>query len=94
MFAHSTTVLVSSLITFIQQHKDKESKESWNAKLIISLGLIIYSGLIVILMVVGLSHQTYLISNNITTNECIRSRLPETTFDQGCAKNWSEIWNA
>lgn len=61
--------------------------------MVIDLLVLIYAGSIMITMIIALTHQSYLISYNITTNESLRSRLPPETFDKGCYNNWSEVWN-
>lgn len=92
---HSIIVFVSSLITFLRQIDiyntlDKD-KRSFNEYMIISLCLIIYSGLVMLLMFGAIFHQSWLITNNITTNECLRQKLPDDTFDNGCSENWNEV---
>lgn len=44
-------------------------------------------------MIVGILHQIIAISNNRTTNECLRSRLPNNIYDKGFKINWKEVCN-
>lgn len=88
-------VFVSSLIKFINQMDiyratDKDLR-SFNVNMVITICLVIYSGLVMLLMFGGIFHQTWLITNNITTNECLRQKLPSDVFDKGCSENWSEV---
>mmetsp|Transcript_354 Transcript_354/g.339 ORF Transcript_354/g.339 Transcript_354/m.339 type:complete len:299 (+) Transcript_354:6-902(+) len=100
VFVHATVIFTGSLIAFIRLINDyNDEKEAqpneehnWDYKLIISLLVLLLSGLAVFLMIIAVSHQSYLIANNITTNECLRARLPPNTFDEGCSKNWREVW--
>lgn len=94
---HGINIFVSSLIIFIRllrefkNNNDNLTDQNWDYKLVISLIVFIYAGIVILLIGFGLLHQTYLITNNITTNECLRSRLPEDTFDKGCYNNWKEV---
>lgn len=44
-------------------------------------------------MATMLIQQCYLISNGMTTNECIRKKYPSDAFDEGCKRNWDKVWN-
>lgn len=90
-FAHSVTIFVSTLIFQIRRAQ-AEAGIGFNE--IIGIIILAFSGMIVLLMIVGILHQSCAISTNRTTNECLRSRLPKKIFDEGCSKNWSQICNA
>lgn len=87
-FIHASLIFSSCLYFFFIFDKSNDNYYEW----IINIILISFTGIIIILMLIGLFHQAYLISHNITTNECIRSKLPKDLFDKGIKENCKEVF--
>lgn len=79
---HALILFISTLLIYLSIKDDANTFRK--VLMLIVMG---FGGFIVILMIIGISHQSYLISNNFTTNECLRSRLPRNLYDEGCRKN-------
>jgi hypothetical protein len=52
----------------------------------------IFAACFFLVMLGFLIYQIYLISNGITTNECMRNKYDHSLFDEGCSNNWNKIW--
>jgi len=88
-FIHASLIFSNCLyFIFIFEKLNEKLYYKWVTNIII----LSFTGIIIVLMVIGLFHQFYLISNNITTNECIRSRLPKDLFDNGIKENCKEVF--
>ena len=77
----------------IEKNKYYDTEPTWTGIMYMTILVLLFASMIIILMIISILHQMYLVSYNITTNECLRSRLPQETFDKGCMNNWREIWN-
>ena len=85
---HALTVMIPCLIMFLNPN----SHEMTTHRLSI-IFILIYTITIITTMVANLIINSYLISNNRTTNEYIRNFYPEVNpFDNGCLENWREIY--
>ena len=95
--AHSILIFICAFIVFLdlidKYGDDKSPNKKWSFRMIVSLLIAIFAIGIMFAMITAVGTQLYLITGNMTTNECLRTRLPPNTFDKGCSKNWSEVWN-
>ena len=87
---HALCIIIGSFIIFIKNRLDTKDWEYYDY---FTVFFLVYSIGIFMCMIIAVISQCWLISNNVTTNECIRSRLPNDTYDNGCSNNWKKTFN-
>ena len=90
-FTHSSLIFATSLYFILINH-ERMNKEDKTYVFIISIIICAFSGIILILMLFSVINQVCLISRNLTTNECLRSKLPSDLYDKGCSENCKEVF--
>ena len=95
MIIHSSIVFSSSIIKFVNITFNKAdlNKIEWNNNEVVTVFVIIFSGVFLITILGLLLFHVYIITKNFTTNEFIRESNSKSLFDEGCAKNWGEVFN-
>ena len=90
MFFHCTNVFASCLYVLVY---NLEKLKDWDYKEIITFIIGAIAIIIFFVSIVMIIQQIYLISNGMTTNECIRRKYSPTLFDEGCIQNWKNIFH-
>ena len=87
--AHSLIILVTILVKFFEISWPRPEAE-WEFNVLIAVFVALIAGIFFLIMTCLLGFHLYLIINNITTNEYIRSK--QNLYNNGLKENFSEVF--
>ncbi len=90
---HALVVFITASIKLVNVTFKLESMDYWTPADYMNITLSIISGLFFVVLFSLLFYHIYLISKNKTTNEHLRNSYEDKLFDQGCNKNWEEVFS-
>ena len=89
VYVHSLAVFTISLVIFLI----RRTQSLWDYRDFINILVFGYAAMANFTMLFMLLMQTYLISVNITTNECCRGKISgKNPFDKDCGNNCKEVF--
>ena len=90
---HAVYTVLLNVFFLVEKMYGAEEPDMWNTSHIVSLSLVIFTGLITCCVGCLSGYHCKLACSGVTTNEEIRGNLfNENPYDEGCSANCNAFW--